>query len=324
MRPAPVIRAVAATLMAGVFLALGATVPVAGAPTPIDTLAAQTCPPGEKPRQGQTGWMCVPASDPGDPDSLGDKSPDDSGTTPRVCRRRYGGEEVPCSTEDGIWNWERSCYASPMVPQPPPGYSSWDGHEASEGSIWLCTRVTPWKPWFVPASESPDDPGTVAERVVESIPLVRPTVRLSPRAETYVGLETWLWVNPGQWRTVTGSATAGATVVRVVAEPLRVVWDLGGEEVSCASAGRPWVVGMSGSARTDCSHVFAQTSRSRPGGVLPVTAQIIYSAEWTCTGMCSASSGSLGEVNGFVSEPLAVRVGEIQTIVTHTGRVGGQ
>lgn len=316
MRPRPVIRAWSGAVVAVVLVVLGATVSAVGAPA-----APPKCPDGTVPSQSDNGWLCVPAQTPPVPGLPPGENPGGSGSTPRVCRFDYTGEVVPCSDEYGIWDSARQCYAfewqTPFAPDDP----IWKGNDPEEGSIWGCDTdfASPRNTWFVPHSENPADPGTVAERVVESIPLVKPTVRMSPRAETYVGLETWLWVNPSEWRTVTGSAAAGGTVVTVKAEPLRVVWDLGGERTACSSAGRPWTTGMGASARTDCSHVFRQTSNARPNGVLPVTTQIIYSATWTCSGACSASSGSLGEVNGFVSDPLAVRVGEIQSIVIRTG-----
>ena len=313
MRPHPLIRAVPGALLAAVLLVLGTTVPVTAAPP--------KCPDGTIPSKQTDGWICIPATSPEDPESPGKGDPGGTGTTPRVCHNGAG--EVPCSNDFGVWDSAQQCYAAPFAPQPPAGDPMWEGHDASEGSVWGCdpTMIGPWLPWFVPASETPADPGTVAESVVETMPLVKPTVRMapSPPAQTYVNMETWLWVNPDEWRTVTASATAGATVVTVKAEPVEVVWDLGGETFTCSSPGRPWTAGMTARARTNCSHVFTRTSTAQPDGVIFASTQIIYRAAWTCTGVCSSSAGSLGDVRGFASDRVAVRVGEIQSLVTDTG-----
>jgi hypothetical protein len=149
------------------------------------------------------------------------------------------------------------------------------------------------------------------------MPLAKPTVNMAPEPPlmTYVGLPTWLWMDEGQWGNVTGSATAGSTTVTVVAEPVRVTWNLGDGVETCASAGREWRRGMSSAEQTDCAYAFQRVSDFEPGGVFEVRAIISYAVNWTCAGSCLAAAGTLGEVSGATSDVVAIRVGERQSVV---------
>jgi hypothetical protein len=282
-----------------------------------------TCPAGTVPTQPPTGggWICIPAADPGEDPGPGGSDPGDGDTTSgsSTCYDRNGAD-IPCTNADGgVWNASRQCYAYPLVPQPPADSQYWEGHAPSEGNVWTCDRsvAIPGNTWFVPGAEAPADPGQLAKSVVESMPLVKPAVHLAPKPPlmTYVGLATWLWMDQNQWHKVTGSATAGPTTVTVVAEPIRVTWDLGDGIETCTSAGREWQKGMSSEEHTDCSFVFQRVSDFEPGGSFKVTAVISYAVNWTCSGTCLAAAGTLGEVPGFPSDAVPIRVGERQSVV---------
>ncbi|GAW48039.1 MULTISPECIES: hypothetical protein [unclassified Nocardioides] len=279
------------------------------------------CPPGTVPTQAGAGWVCIPVSIPGDPGDPGGGDPGDEGGSPGSTGcHDASGAEVPCTDGyGGTWDPSHQCYSFAIVPQPPAGDPMWEGHDPSEGSVYSCdyTMSIPDNTWFVPGGEAPPDPGQIAESIVESMPLAKPTVHMAPQPPlmTYVGLETWLWMNADQWSNVTGSATVGNTTVTVVARPVRVTWDLTDGTKKCTSAGRAWVNGMSSSETTDCSYAFQKVSDFQPEGEFPVTAQITYKADWTCSGVCIDGGGTLGEVPGFVSDPTATRVGERQSVV---------
>lgn len=195
----------------------------------------------------------------------------------------------------------------------------WEGHDASEGSVWGCDRTVAIldNTWFVPDQEPPPDPGVMAQKIVESMPLVKPTVSMAPATPlmTYVGLPTWLWLGQNQWRKVSGSATVRATTVTVVAEPIRVVWDLEDGTRTCTSAGRPWVTGMSSEEETDCSYAFQHVSDFKDDQMFRVTAAIAYAVDWRCSGTCISATGTLGEVPGAASDPVGIQVGERQSVV---------
>lgn len=298
------------------FLALGAVSGVAYA----DDNPPVTCPPGQAPSNGPIGWVCIPATDPGEEGNPGGENPGNGGTDPgsSTCHDASGAE-IPCTNDVGTWNAAHQCYAFAVVPQPPKDDPMWEGHDPSEGAVWGCDRTVsiPENTWFVPGGEAPPDPGEMAETIVKAMPLVKPTVHMAPQPPlmTYVGLETWLWMGESQWRNVTGSASIGDTTVSVVAEPIRVTWDLGDGIETCTSAGRKWEKGMSSDEQTDCSYAFQHVSDFEPNDVFPVTATISYAVNWTCSGTCIAAAGTLGEIPGFTSDASIIRVGERQSVV---------
>lgn len=315
MRSNAVIRALIAMLAMVAFGAANVPAATAGDDGPPE------CPEGTVPSNPNGGWICIPVTDSGQDPDPGDDDPDDGDTTPgsTTCHDASG-TEVPCTNADGgVWNAGHQCYAYPLVPQPPAGSDYWEGHDPSEGNVWTCDRsvAIPGNTWFVPGGETPPDPGQMAETIVESMPLVKPTVNMAPHPPlmTYVGLPTWLWMGEDQWSNVTGSATIGDTTVTVVAEPIRVTWDLGDGMETCTSAGRKWQKGMSSDERTDCSYAFQHVSDFEPDGVFKVTAVISYAVNWTCSGTCLSIAGTLGEVPGFTSDATAIQVGERQSVV---------
>lgn len=280
-----------------------------------------TCPPGETPAEGPIGWICIPVVDPGTPDDPGGDEPGTGGGSPgsQACHDASGAE-VPCTDGfGGTWDPSHQCYAFPIVPQPPAGTAYWEGHDPSEGSVYGCDYglAIPENTWFVPGGATPPDPGQMARDTVKAMPLVKPTIHMAPQPPlmTYVGLPTWLWMNEGDWKNVTASASIGNTTVTVVAKPVKVTWDLTDGTATCPSAGRAWAKGMGSAATTDCSYTFQKVSDFQPNGEFPVTAQITYQVDWTCSGTCIEAGGTLGEVAGFTSEPSAIRVGERQSVV---------
>ena len=281
------------------------------------------CEPGETPSPfPEGGGVCIPAVTPGEPAEPGTEGPGGGGSTPgSAACHDASGAQIPCTNEFGTWSSAHDCYAGPMVPQPAADQTEyWEGNDPTTGTIWACTGdgvAIPQNTWFVPGGEAPPDPGEMAESIVKSMPLVKPAVHMAPQPPlmTYVGLPIWLWMDGDQWRNVTASATIGSTTVTVVAEPIRVTWDLGDGMETCTSAGRKWERGMGSDAQTDCSYAFQHVSDFEADGVFKVTAVISYAVNWTCSGTCIAGAGTLGEVPGFTSDPVDVQVGERQTVV---------
>jgi hypothetical protein len=176
----------------------------------------------------------------------------------------------------------------------------------------------PQHTWFVPKGGQPAvDPLTLAHRAERQLPLVPPRIGMAPEppAYTYVGLDTWLWIDPAQWKPLNMSAKAGPTSVRVTASPVRVAWDMGESSTTCAGPGRAWVAGMTDAATTDCSYTYTRTSDFEPGKQFPVSVLIVYRVDWRCSGICTTAEGSLGEVDSQAAHA-AEKVSERQTVVT--------
>ncbi|MDT9594877.1 hypothetical protein RDV89_17445 [Nocardioides zeae] len=263
------------------------------------------------------GVICVPAIDPG---GGGDAGPIDAGGgSTATCAFRD--QEIPCQRDGAYWMPQHSCYAGPMSPQPSPASTLWGENDPASGAVWTCLwgptnplPVTTVINFFVPATAAPlPDPAVLAQRALDTMQLATAEVNLAPAPPdmTYVGLETWLWVPATQWAPLTESVTAGTTTVTVTAVPQRVTWDLGAGTTTCTSPGRAWSSTYNSSADTDCSFTYDRVS-SEVG--FPVTATLVYRADWTCAGACLADAGSLDEVDG-VPGVSAIRVSERQSVV---------
>lgn len=284
------------------------------------------CAGGQAPVWQAGAWICAIAVDPGSPGGDGEDVPAGSGgdgASPG-CRNSHG-VEMPCSTTEDTYDlvFMEQCdgYAWKVDPPPPASDPSWGGHDPSEGTVYTCDPTacgqgTGGCGFFVPGGSTPPDPAEMARRAAESLPLDAPTIHMAPEppAMTYVGLETWLWIESGQWRDLSASVSAGSTTVAVVARPVSVDWDLTEGTTSCGSGGRAWVKGMSSSERTDCSYTFGRVSNGEAGGEFAVTAVVTYAVTWTCRGTCLSAAGDLGEVSGAPGTS-AIRVGERQSVV---------
>ena len=281
--------------------------------------AADGCPAGQVPQPSPYGGtICIPVEDPGDP---GGSVPGTETTGTATCT--YQGNKIPCVTDQGIWFSSRQCYAKPADPQPGPDDPVWGGNDPTKGKMWYCTNYqgpgTGGYWFYVSDGSTPAliDPGEVAQNALDEMPLQQPEVHLAPAPplKTYVSLATWLWMTPGQYRRIAMTVTAGSTSVRVQAVPVRVEWEMGdGSTETCHSAGRPWVRGMPEAVQTTCSHTYETTSESEPGGKFDIAATIFYQVDWTCTGACLSTAGTLGEVPGLPGTS-AIAVGERQSVV---------
>lgn len=310
MRRLTIIAALAALLAA--LLSAGLSTPAIADPP--------ACPPGEAPSSVGGGWICIPATDPGDP---GNEDPGDDGgdggTQPAGCFD--GDRQVPCQDGyGGTWDAGHGCYAFQVTPEPPAGSPLWEGHDPSEGSVWSCdyTVTIPENSWFVPNGEDPlIDPAVLAQEALGRMKLENANAQIAPGPgfHTYVHIDNWLWLPEAQWHDLTETVTAGPTSVTVTAEPIRVDWDMGTEVTSCYDAGRAWTKGMTDAAKTSCS--FAYESIEDPtGDKHTVSAQLVYGVTWDCDGACLTPNGDLGEIDAPAGDATTIEVRQRQTVVT--------
>ncbi len=305
-----------------VVIALVVTVPATPA-------AADGCGPGQVPQEipGQ-GVICVPATDPGGGGGGGGEPGTDpvGGGGSATCQDSDG-KTIPCSLNGLAWFANHTCYAGALTP-PPPGTEAFypEGEGPDTGSLYECRFQGNGAPFadaalifFVAQGAVPVvliDPAVLAQRALDQMKLATPTIHTAPQPPdmTYVGLETWLWMDEGQWEPLELTVTAGATAVTVTAAPARASWDLTTGSTTCTSPGRVWVDGMSSSAETDCSYTWSQTSDGQSEDAFPVSSMLTYQVDWTCSGACLTDAGTLGEVDGLPGGA-AIRVGERQSVV---------
>jgi hypothetical protein len=159
------------------------------------------------------------------------------------------------------------------------------------------------------------NPVVVAQQAAQQLGFGSPTIEMAPPdgSPQLVRVASWLWIDPGQWRTLTASAAAGPVTATATATPSKVVWDMGdGNSVTCDGPGTPYSA-ADPNATTDCSYTWPQA------GSFTVTATVYWSVTWTATG--AAGGGNLGVQAGPAAQ-VPVQVTESQAINTATGGSG--
>lgn len=276
---------------------------------------AMACPEGEVSTPGGGGIICIPAADPGDGGDGGE-----SGSGPGS-GEGDGGTPEPLDPT--------GCFLTYIDPQPNADSEAWAGHSPDEGALYYRRCYLGNDPQgqpivFVPDGEEPPppDPAELARKALDEMQLKTPNVQLAPAPpeQTYVGLDTWLWMPPGQWVSLDKSVTAGDTTVTVTAVPESVLWDMGPSTTTCYSAGREWKFKqMPAGSTTDCSYKYTKISDFEPGKKFRVSSTITYQVDWTCDGDCLADDGTLGQVPGPAGGA-AISVGERQSVVISGGK----
>ncbi|MBV9661047.1 MAG: hypothetical protein JO337_07815 [Acidimicrobiales bacterium] len=156
------------------------------------------------------------------------------------------------------------------------------------------------------------DPVVVAQKAAQELGFGSPTIEMAPPdgSPQLVGVAAWLWIDPGEWQTLTASASAGPVTSTATASPSKVVWDMGdGASVTCDGPGTPYSA-SDPNATTNCSYTWPDP------GSFTVTATITWTVTWTATG--APGGGNLG-VHAGPPAQMPVTVTESQAINTPTG-----
>jgi hypothetical protein len=142
---------------------------------------------------------------------------------------------------------------------------------------------------------------------IDQIALPTPQPYTSPSARSWVGLRTFLWIDGRRWHPYQASAAVPGQTVTLTARPTKVVWDMGESSVECTGPGESYRPGVT----TDCGYTYHRSSAHVPGGSYELSATVLYTVGWTCTGSCDMASGSEGPLPATGRTRL--RIGEIQT-----------
>jgi hypothetical protein len=159
-------------------------------------------------------------------------------------------------------------------------------------------------------------PVTTADMVqvaMASMTMPKPKLFTSPKGRTYVGVQTFFWVDPAQWHTQ--SATPGPVqgqAIKATATPTAVEWNLGETTMTCNGPGKPYDPAGPRTQTSDCAYGYQRSSAGQPGNKYQISATISWTVKWTCAGAgCAQNSGQLPAMasTSFAQLP----VGEIQT-----------
>lgn len=245
---------------------------------------------------------------PGDDDSGGDDPPpatptDGGGDGPKKCTwdpSRFHESEIRNGGESW-WLYTYEC------------------DDGTAGETWLCTNCDG------PEDDEPDWEAIQADLLLEataSLDLPGPQLRHlydSPPDGRVLGVvraETWWWTETAG--VVTSRTEDGPLWVEVTATPASLEVDPGdgAPTVSCPDGGTPYDFDSSyhdQEGRSDCVHVYQQTSAGQPAEAFTVTATLHWDVHWV-------SGGPINEAGSLPSdatvETFPLPVGELQSVVS--------
>jgi hypothetical protein len=253
-----------------------------------------------------------------DPGSPGSRS-DGNGAVPVV----LSGRGVTCSYQFDGSNYSGG-WPQEIINGPTPGVDgAWYYRSCSNGSfdlVWVPNRAAN-------AVAAPRvTPDQLAVQAAKYLPLPAPVVHHNPdrgaggRPETVVGVQTWLWVSPGSYRTLRQTTAAGGVSATVTATPVSTSWRTGSHDapsVECAGPGVAYDTSRDPAAQhTYCSTTYARSSASQPQTGPDPNDRFFFGSvtttwrvTWTGTG---GAAGSLPPLRRTTSFQLAVA--ELQAV----------
>ena len=185
----------------------------------------------------------------------------------------------------------------------PAGDARWGGNDAAAGTLLMDTCNGPARYLFVPnpapgdpaavvpPPPPPPDPAVLAQQAYGELSPPKPEAQRSPDAAnsdpdngglpyTWVGLNTWVWVN--NWQPLQRTVDLRGVSATVTATPVSLSFDPGNGDasVSCPGPGRPWTEADGNKAPTNggCAYMYRSVT---PEGPLTATTGITWSVAWT-------------------------------------------
>ncbi len=239
----------------------------------------------------------------------------------------FKGEEISCTSADGVWSEERQCFVQRVSPQPAADHAIWEGRD--EGTIYQCVQPgaafsagvgTGFWFWAPSAGNAGApvlvDPVTLAEKAIERMELESPAIGmtpLNPGAPLLVGMDAWLWIDnagPTGYGPITRTATAGPVSVTATARVAKVIWDLGdGTRLTCRNEGTAWSPDQGTGPSPTCGHRYLAPSTEEPDGVFTVGATAHWQVEW-------AGAGQSGQITFTMHGEREQLVTEVQVLQT--------
>ena len=203
----------------------------------------------------------------------------------------------------GILNWSGGMGAGSLVQYGAAGASdSWYFVTCSDGSGFVAE--------VAPGNGGGPTPAQVGQLAVSQLNLTSPSVSMAPPMSqgAVVGLESWMWVSPAEWRPITATATVGGIAATATATPEYVIWQMGNgeQQVRCNGPGDAYDPSIPDQDQsTYCGYTYQQTSAGQPNQDFLVTTTVVFHVTWTSVG--APGGGDLGLIPGqSTTTPLVV------------------
>jgi len=246
-----------------------------------------------------------------------------------VCTTNLRGRTIRVPCIDPVLGWFTNalggCYIRPAIPQPPADDPAWQGHDPTDGLIYVarCFAVdgVDGMPYvqlpttlFFPVGEGVV--GDLIEQAIALLPLRGADIQLAPDPSGVglVGLPVWMWtpVTESTWGPATASLTALGITVSVEANAERITWAMGdGAQVHCDHPGTPYHPDYRADESPTCGHVYTEPSRSLSSGRYPITATTQWLIEWRIEETVIG-----GTVPAERTSSASVRINELQVVTS--------
>lgn len=240
-----------------------------------------------------------------------------------------GHQAVPCSYNGGWWDNSLSCYVKAVSPVPPLTDPMWAGH--TTGGVYYCAAYNVGYPiaqtgqgWFWLA-QAPNavDPAVLAQQAFKSLTIPSPSTGRYPagtlkngRPYTVVSTYTWYWTDPGTFKPLTASASAGGVTATVTVTPTSLSFTPGdgAASLSCAGPGTAWSssYGVWAASPSGCDYRYPHSSIHEPNGEVTATYAINWTIAWNST---TGETGTLPALT--TTEKSTFAVAEVESVVTH-------
>ncbi|MFV0535114.1 MAG: hypothetical protein ACK5MR_15890 [Cumulibacter sp.] len=183
--------------------------------------------------------------------------------------------------------------------------------------------------WAPPAEDTTEadaplaSPVSLAEQAVTSVTVTTPDVVLDPfyllddgRHATLKNAQTWIWIDPAQWTTLTPKVEVGPVWVEATITPQTIHVDPNDgvtPPYSCSGPGTPIPAGTPiDEASPTCS---IQLTEPTDGDTWPVEVWVSYSASWEGFDGTQMVSGTLDDlVSAPTTIPLAVLTAKTELV----------
>ncbi|MCX4596818.1 ATP/GTP-binding protein [Streptomyces sp. NBC_01549] len=233
-----------------------------------------------------------------------------------------GGKGIPAAAQP--------CTVSKLDPQPPAGSALWEGHDPSEGAIYVrvCPALQaaagvagvgtaiagPQVFWAAQAPAANVDPAQLAQEALDKMTLLGPDIGITPKpgGKGVVGMPVYMWTarTAETYGPNSASASAGGVTVTATAKVKRIVWDMGdGNTVTCTTAGTPYKAAFGKKASPDCGYRYDEPSSTQAGGRYHVTATSTWQVDWQVNG-----GGETGQLAATRTNAVDIDVAEVQVL----------
>jgi hypothetical protein len=232
---------------------------------------------------------------------------------PGAVQAAYTGPAAP-SAVPAVYRSARSSTVE-QVEGPKPGQAgAWYVYKCTQDGV----RDAVYRPpvWIPNAPRQPaqaaalPSPAQLAQAAYNQLRLPSPDIEANPAGEQLVRLPTWLWMDRGEWKPVSATASVPGVSVTATARPSSVVWSMGdGSTVTCSGPGTPYAAAGSPKAGSpDCGHTYRTSSAGRAGGAFAVSATVRWTVSW-------AGAGQNGVFPGLTTTSAAAfRVAESEAL----------